>query len=149
MQLCDDKAGYYTWQRVVTVNADAGAPYGAESVFTAYNGVTAATDRPIAVTRFPGNARVLHLGWMPTVVGVGAGNFTVTAKDETGGVTLCTTGNIGCTAAVGTLSPLGEGTPCTVTSTSGTGHAVTLKINCSTCTTCPLGTAEAVIQALP
>lgn len=138
---------FSTQGRLLPANPDGGSPYGPVHLIQGYSPLsTNAVNDVVTVREYP-QVRPLRIGFESQVLGVGVGNFTVEVFDVTTSTSLCTSGNIACTLAVGGS---GSSSDCASrTAANAAGDDVRLRVNCGSCTTCPLGNAWAEMQSVP
>lgn len=87
------------WNALVSFNPDGGSPNGLDQIWTGTAVPTAVGVRDVSFLVLTQPAFTTQLGFLPQVVGVGAGNVVVGVHD--GSAYLCS-GNCACTTAVGT-----------------------------------------------
>lgn len=131
------------WNMVPTHNPDAGAPYGALFTFTGWNANTTNVLKAVNQTRFYNQIRPMRVGFTSYAAGTGASNASVIVYDVTAGAALCTYASVSCTIGNSTTA----NADCSINSTAtAAGHDIELRIDCTNCTTCPVGNVTAVLQ---
>lgn len=133
------------WNSVATSNPDAGAPFGPSIAFSGHNISTTANLKPLAGIVPRGRYRAESLGWNIETAGTGGGNATAIIRDIGGASNLCTATFL-CALTTGSVT---TATCSPWTPASAAGNEIDIRLDCSSCTTCPVANITASLTYMP